>query len=106
MLGVEIGDFDAGAVAEEVFNEHKANPIRVLAYSPDLSTHVFVARSNMGAGLKNLIAKALQDLKTEPGGKDILSAIGPTLTGFVPVQDSDYDLHRTILKDVLPVLEP
>ena len=106
VLGVEIGDFDAGAVAEEVFNEHKSNPIRVLAYSPDLSTHVFVARSNMDAGLKDQIATALQDLKTEPGGKDILGAIGPTLTGFVPVQDSDYDLHRTILKDVLPVLEP
>lgn len=106
VLGVEVGDFDAGAVAEEVFNEHANNPIRVLAYSPELSTHVFVARSNMDADLKHQIAKALQGLKTEPGGKDILGAIGPTLTGFVPGQDSDYDLHRTILKDVLPVLEP
>ncbi|MEG3617155.1 phosphate/phosphite/phosphonate ABC transporter substrate-binding protein [Magnetovibrio sp. PR-2] len=106
VLGVEIGDFDAGAVAEEVFNEHKANPVRVLAYSPDLSTHVFVTRANMEANLKTKIAKALQDLKTEPEGKEILAAIGPTLTGFVPVQDSDYDLHRTILKEVLPVLEP
>ena len=106
VLGVEIGDFDAGAVAEEVFNEHKSHPIRVLAHSPDLSTHVFVARSDMDEALKSRIAQALQDLKTAPSGREILGAIGPTLTGFVPAQDSDYDLHRTILKDVLPVLEP
>ncbi len=106
VLGVEIGDFDAGAVAEEVFNEHKENAIRVLDYSPDLSTHVFVARSNMDAALKDQIAQALIGLKSTPEGQAVLGAIGPTLSGFVPVKDSDYDLHRTILKDVLPVLEP
>lgn len=106
ILGVEFGDFDAGAVAEEVFKENKDKNIRVLAYSPQLSTHVFVTRTDMAPELHDQIARALLDLSTEPGGQDVLHAIADNLTGFVPVQDSDYDLHRDMLRQVLPVLEP
>lgn len=105
ILGVEFGDFDAGAVAEEVFNDNQDKAIRALAYSPALSTHVFVTRSTMDPALRAEIAGALLALKTDPRGPAVLSAIGPTLSGFAPVTDSDYDLHRTILADVLPVLE-
>ncbi|OEJ65692.1 phosphate/phosphite/phosphonate ABC transporter substrate-binding protein [Magnetovibrio blakemorei] len=106
VLGVEFGDFDAGAVAEEVFDEYKDKNIRALAYSPNLSTHVFVTRSNMEPDLHAQIARALMDLNSEPRGKAILHAIAGNLTGFVSVQDSDYDLHREMLRQVLPVLEP
>ncbi|WP_158089519.1 phosphate/phosphite/phosphonate ABC transporter substrate-binding protein [Magnetofaba australis] len=105
ILGVELGDFDAGAVAEEVYREHGANrDVRILAESQSLSTHVFVTRANMPASLRERIAKALLNASTTPVGQEALRAIGGTLTGFAPVADSDYDLHRTILSDVLPAL--
>ncbi|WP_299438286.1 phosphate/phosphite/phosphonate ABC transporter substrate-binding protein [uncultured Rhodospira sp.] len=104
ILGVRFGDFDAGAVAEEVFNEHDDGTIRALALSPDLSTHVFVTRTTMDPALRQTIATALISLRDDPRGPAILGAISPTLTGFAPVRDRDYDLHRTILADVLPVL--
>ncbi|HEY9079359.1 phosphate/phosphite/phosphonate ABC transporter substrate-binding protein [Magnetovibrio sp.] len=106
ILGVEFGDFDAGAVAEEVFRENADKNIRPLAYSPDLSTHVFATRSTMNPELRKKIATALLDLQQTPRGLAILKNIGETLTGFVPVSDRDYDLHRDILRQVIPLLEP
>ncbi len=106
VLGVEFGDFEAGAVAEEVFREQsKKHAIRALAYSQPLSTHVFVTRKDMPAALREKIRSALMDLKQEKGGAAVLGAIGAKLTSFVPVQDGDYDTHREILSVVLPVLE-
>lgn len=106
VLGVELGDFDAGVVAEEVFNEYvKKRAIRALAYSVDLSTHVFVSRSDMPEEMQNKISQALWDLKANNQSDHVLKAIGHNLTGFVPAQDSDYDLHREILANVQPFLE-
>lgn len=106
VLGVEFGDFDAGAVAEEVFREHADKNIRPLAYSPNLSTHIFATRSTMDPELRKKIATILVNLKQDPQGIAVLKNIGATLTGFVPVSDRDYDLHREILSQVLPVLNP
>lgn len=108
ILGVEFGDFDAGAVAEEVFKENleQGKKIRALAYSPQLSTHVFVTRATMDEALCDQISRALLGLKDDPRGAAVLQAIAHNLTGFVPVADGDYDLHREILGQVLPILEP
>lgn len=105
ILGVRFGDFDAGAVTEEVFRENTDTTIRALAYSPALSTHVFVTRATMDPDLRQRIARALMAVRDHPRGPEVLTAISETLTGFAPVKDSDYDLLRDILADVLPVLE-
>lgn len=106
VLGVLVGEYEAGAVAEEIFIEKKYMGIKALAYSPDLSTHVFVTRSNMESQMQEEIKKALLDLKNQPEGAQILTNISINLTGFVKVQDSDYDLHRKILNNILPKLDP
>jgi phosphonate transport system substrate-binding protein len=105
ILGVQFGDFDAGAVAEEVFVENRDKPIRALAYSRPLSTHVFVTRATMDPALRGEIAEALLTLRDHTDSTEILGAISTTLTGFAPVTDSDYDPHRDILAVVLPVLK-
>ncbi len=106
IFGVEFGDFEAGAVAEEVFQEHHDRHIRALAYSPEVSTHVFVARATMDEDLREAISEALTGLTDDPRAAAVLGAISARLTGFVPAADTDYDLHREILGTVLPVLEP
>jgi phosphonate transport system substrate-binding protein len=106
LLGVEYGDFDAGAAAEEVFREKGSDALRTLAVSPEISTHVFVTRANMAAELRETIRQALLGLSRDnPQGEGVLKAIGGKLTGFVPVVDEDYDLLREILARVLPALE-
>jgi len=106
LLGVEFGDFDAGAIAEEVYQEHKEkHKLRALAFSDELSTHVFVARADLSEKICVDIRQALLDLKSSPQANTILTTIGANLTGFVSVKDSDYDAHREILNQVLPLLE-
>lgn len=98
IFGVISGDYAAGSIAEEIFNENQASGIEVIAYSPLLSTHLFVARGDMESGLVEKIREAFLELKD----KRILQAINKKLTAFVKVQDSDYDLHRVILEEVIP----
>jgi len=105
IYSVLLGEYTAGAVAEEIYNENKHQGIKAIGYSPYLSTHVFVTRSDMEPDIINNIKKSLLKLKTLPEGEEILKSISPTLTGFVEVKDSDYDLLRKILKRVLPELE-
>lgn len=101
IYGVKYGDFDAGAAAGEIFTEKKHEGVKALEFSKELSTHVFVTRTNMDKKLHEDIKKALLELDD----KKILQSISSNLTKFVKVKDSDYDYHRVILNKVLPVLE-
>jgi len=101
ILGVLLGSCDAGAVAQEVFNEHKSKyPIRQLIASPPVSTHLLVASDQLSDELFDKIQMALYNLKDDPNAKEILSIINKDMTGFVPVKDSDYDLLRNIVKSL------
>jgi len=104
-ISVLLGGHDGGASAEEVFAENSNKGLRVIEYSPYLSTHVFVTRSDMDKDLQDKVQKALFKLSSLPEGDAVLKSISKTLTGFVEVQDSDYNLLRGILKEVLPILE-
>ena len=97
-LGVLAGDFDAGAVKEEVFYKFEPQGLQALATTPPFSEHVFVARSTLPPQTVEAIRKALYRLRDTSEGQAILSGIKEGLTGMVPVQDSDYDNLREILK--------
>ncbi len=101
VYGTLFGDFDAGAVAEEVFLEKRSEGLKALAYSPRLSTHLFTTASTMPKPLRQKIRRALLKLDDPK----VLQAISANLTGFVPVKDSYYDYHRAMLQTVLPILE-
>lgn len=105
IYGVLTGDYAAGAASEEVFRDNKHLGLRAIAYSPYVSTHVFVASKNMPEHLRKKIQKALFDLKNKPEGPHVLHSISRSLTGFVKAEDSDYDVLRKILNKVMPELE-
>lgn len=100
IYGVTLGDYAAGALAEEVFNEYQKKGIRALATSPPISTHVFVASTRLPASLVERIRQILLDLKQDAEGQTVLAKIGKEMTGFAPVTDSDYDTLREILKTI------
>ena len=92
-LGVLIGDFDAGAVKEEVFYQFKERGLKDLAWTPKISEHVFVTRSTLPSGTVNSLRTALLTLSD----KSILSSIKSSVTALVPADDSDYNNLRSII---------
>ncbi len=95
-LGVLIGDFDAGGVKEAVYHKYQAKGLRLLAWTPEISEHVFVAKKGMAAAQVKAIQDALFALKKS----EVLTNIKSTITALVPVKDSDYDNLRAIIKQV------
>ena len=96
-LGVLAGDFDAGAVKVEVFDEFAARGLRVLANLPQVSEHVFATRADLPLSQVKLLRSALLNLKATPQGSAIMQSIQKDMTGMVPVADADYDNPRAIL---------
>ena len=103
-LGVLFGEFDGGAIAEEIFLEQEKRGLKAIGYSADVSTHVFSASDKLSESDKKKIQKILLSLK-QNGESAILKSISKNLTGFVKVQNSDYDLLREILKVTIPILD-
>ena len=100
MLGVLVGDFDVGAVKEEVFTKYEQRGLRILALTPPISEYLFIAGSGLPADTVNKLSSGLLQLKDVPGGGTILRSMKPSVTALVPVNDSDYDNLRGIIKEL------
>ena len=98
VLAVLSGDFDAGAVKDEVFDKYAKQGLRALVDTPYYSDHVFVTRSTLAPGMIQALRSAMLRLKDTPGGREILETIKPHTTALVPAVDTDYDNIRQVLK--------
>jgi phosphonate transport system substrate-binding protein len=99
-LGVLIGEFDAGAVKEEVFRKYEKRGIRVLAKTPEIAEHLFVASSDLPPEAILALRVAFRGLRDESNGKEVMWAIKKNMTGIVPAEDGDYDNLRRILSEL------
>lgn len=97
-LGVLMGDFDAGAVKEEVATYYRNRGLRVLAVTPFISEHLLVTRATLPTTTSHSIRQAIYRLKDHPQRQKIISAIKATATAIVPATDANYDNLRDILK--------
>jgi phosphonate transport system substrate-binding protein len=95
-LAVLSGDYDAGAVRKEIYDELQARGLRVLVKLPVVSEHVFVTRADLPAAQVTRLREALLGLKNAAGGEAILQAIDREMTAMVPASDADYDSLRQI----------
>ena len=93
-LGVLGGYYDAGGVKEGVFYKYQKRGLKMLAKSPPIAEHVFVASKNLPESTVNTLRQSLVNLKD----KTILSSIKKSVTGMAEVKDADYDTLRTILQ--------
>lgn len=97
-LGVLAGDYDAGAIKEEVFKKYAPKGLKAIATTPQIPEHVFLSRADFPEKLKSRVKKALFKLKETSQGRKILEGIkGPT-TNITTAKDSDYDELRQIIK--------
>jgi len=99
-LGVLFGDYDAGAVKQDVYDKYENRGLRILAVTPPVSEHLFVASGALPAAEVDALRDGLQRLKNDTVGGTIMRAMKPTLTALVPVVDEDYDNLRTILHEL------
>lgn len=99
-LSVLTGEFDAGAIKDEVYNKYEARGLRALERTPDISEHIFVASNKIPRQTASVIRTALYELKNSPEGAAIMTSIKEGLTAIGPVEDRDYDNLRAILSDL------
>jgi phosphonate transport system substrate-binding protein len=98
LLGVLSGDFDAGAMRKDVFDEAGERGLRVLENLPEVTEHVFVARSDLPAQDVARLRAALLHLASAPEGLGALHAISAETTGMVPASDADFESLRRIMR--------
>jgi phosphonate transport system substrate-binding protein len=96
-LGVLSGNFDAGALKEDIYNEYAHQGLRALAISDPMPDHIFVARAGLPDDTVRKVSKILLSLKDTEDGRVVLSSIQKNLTALVPVRDADYDSLRKLL---------
>ncbi len=101
VLAVLSGDYDAGAVKEEVFQAQASKGLRALASTPPVADHSLVASSKLPAALTETLRRSLWQLKESPEGRSILNALHSNMTALVPAQDSDYDSLRAAIGDTV-----
>jgi len=101
-LGVLAGDYDAGAMKQEVFDEFKSRGLRALAYTPGVPDHLFVARADLPVVEIDQLRQAMQQLHNIPGGADILNQMHKGLTALVPANDLEYADLRRMIEAVTP----
>jgi len=97
-LGVLAGDFDAGAVKEDVFFEYEKRGLRAIATSLPISDHVFVASARMPEEKLRKVRELLLGLDKDARAPAILQALTRGVTALAPVADSDYDALRAVLR--------
>lgn len=93
VLSVLGGYYDAGAIKEEVYMEYQERGIKILAKSPAIAEHLFVAGNKLPDATVDKLRRAMLNLKDH----NILSSIKKTVTGLAPVTDGDYEELRRIL---------
>lgn len=100
-LALLAGDYDAGAMLKNVFDEYEAKGLRMLALTPPTPDHVFVARSDMPKADIEKIQQAMLRLKDQKNGPAILDKIQKGTNALGLVNDKDYDGLRLILNAVM-----
>jgi len=95
-LGVLGGYYDAGGLKEGVYYKYRKRGLKLLAKSPPISEHIFVARKDMPQSTIDILRQAMFELK-DPA---VLTPIKPSVTGLVPVKDDDYNYLISVLKQL------
>ena len=91
-------DFDAGIMKESLSQHYAPQGLRILHLSPPLPTYVIAVNSKFPADKIPALRKALIDLD---GGikihRDILTALDPAYTGFVPAVDRHFEAAQKLI---------
>ena len=100
VIAVLAGDYDAGAVKEDVFYQYEKRGIRAIATTPPIADHLFVASDQLNEQTVSLLRTALLELSQQADGATILNSVTPGITALVAAKDEDYRNLREILAEL------
>lgn len=98
-LGVLSGDFDAGAIKPEVFNQYEDKGLIKIAVTPKISEHLFVTRSMLSPELVDNIRHTLLSLHQSEEGRHALQSIKKSISRLVEASHGDYENLNTIIAE-------
>ena len=91
-------DFDAGIMKESLARYYAPQGLRIIHTSPPLPTYVIAVSSDFPADQIPILRKALIDLDTGVrSDRDILTALDPAYTGFVPAVDRHFEAMKKLI---------
>ncbi len=96
-LSVLLGKYDAGGVKEEVLNEYQSRGLKAIQWSPEIPTHLFVARAGLPQQKINTLSQLLQNLHKQTGASDILQNIKKGTTAIIPAKLEEYGKLRELI---------
>jgi phosphonate transport system substrate-binding protein len=99
-LALLAGDFDAGAMKQEVFEEFAPQGLRRLATTPPTPDHLFVARADLPTTTVERLRRALLALKGRPDAAAILTPLHKGLGAFIPATENDYAGLRRMVRGI------
>lgn len=102
-LAVLMGKYDGGGVKQEVFNKYQSKGLKVLQWTQDFPTHIFVASRSMNPVLLEQIKKLLYGIKHEANADKILQSIKKGTTAIIPAQIEEYEQLRQYITPKSPV---
>lgn len=102
-LGVLSGNFDAGALREDMYNHYSQEGLRAVAISEPIPDHLFVARAGLSDDTVRKISRIFFSLKDTAEGRQILSSLQKNLTALVPGTDANYDPLRKVFDTLAKV---
>ena len=91
-------DFDAGIIKESLVAHYAAQGLRIIHLSPPLPTYVIAVNSKFPAEKISLLRDAL--IRLDPINKDhrdILTALDPAYTGFVPATSRHFEAAQKLI---------
>jgi len=98
-LAVLAGDFDAGAVKEEIFTEFEHRGLRSLSAQPPIMDYLFVASSKLDGQIVEVLRRTMLQLANSPRGKVVLASLHPKMTALVSAKDGEYDTLRALIRN-------
>lgn len=99
-LAILAGDFDAGGLKYEVFQEYAGRGLRALAVSPAVPEYLFVARASLPPADVERVRHTLLNLHRDAAGRDVLKRLHPGLSALVGAVDADYDGLRQMMRAI------
>ena len=104
------GAFDGGVVAEIAARKWETRGLRIIYLSPELPSFNISASRRLDETTTARIKEALLRLDIrQPGDRAVIKSIDPEYTGFLPANDADYDIVRSLIQpyetDAAPTTE-
>ncbi|OGW34040.1 MAG: hypothetical protein A2010_08545 [Nitrospirae bacterium GWD2_57_9] len=95
------GTHAAGGMQPDIAEKYRDQGLEVIAKSPDLPEHVFVANKS----LDEATVKAVQKALNSPNAVPVLQGIKGSISGAPKFTDADFEISRKIMKEVGPYLD-